>query len=176
MSNSVVFYASMLKKFVAAQEDATALIARHMASGDSATAERLAHTLRGVAGNLGATSLQLRAEQLETCIRTGAHAQALADASAQCADALSSLTAALKGVPGLMEEVPVADPASLSEAERVSGAAAMQQIRQMLAEDNAAAKELWDAHAGVLRALCTNAAQVEAAIDAFDFEEALRIL
>ena len=176
MANNAVLYASMLGKFVAAQEDATDQIANHLARGDCATAERMAHTLRGVSGNLGATALQLQAERLEAGIRTGAQAEALADASRQCAAVLSSLIGALRAAPGLLADAPVAEPASLSEAERLEGAAVIQHIRQMLAEDNPEARELWDAHAHALRTLCANAAQVEAAIEGFEFEEALRLL
>ena len=176
MANNAVLYASMLSKFVAAQEDATDQIANHLARGDCATAERMAHTLRGVSGNLGATALQLQAERLEAGIRTGAQAEALADASRQCAAVLSSLIGALRAAPGLLADAPVAEPASLSEAERLEGAAVIQHIRQMLAEDNPEARELWDAHAHALRTLCANAAQVEAAIEGFEFEEALRLL
>jgi two-component system sensor histidine kinase/response regulator len=176
MANNAGLYAAMLRKFVVSQENATDLVASHLAAGDQATAERVAHTLRGVAGNLGASTLQLRAEQLESSIRTGAAATALADAHAQCATALAALLTALRAVPSLLAPEAQTEPEALTVAQRMAGTAVLAEIRQMLANDNPEAKALWDTHTHVLRELCANADQVQAAIEAFDFEEALALL
>jgi CheY-like chemotaxis protein/two-component sensor histidine kinase len=62
-------YLWMLRKFVAGQKTATAEIIRALDDDDQATAERIVHTLKGVAGNIGATGLQQLAENLEGAIR-----------------------------------------------------------------------------------------------------------
>ncbi|HOE41037.1 MAG TPA: Hpt domain-containing protein, partial [Rhodoferax sp.] len=64
-SNKPDFYASMLRKFVVAQEDATLRLRLALDRSDMVTVERIAHTLKGVAGNLGATVLPVMAEHLE---------------------------------------------------------------------------------------------------------------
>ena len=46
-------------------------------AGDTASAERLAHTLKGVAGNLGAKRLQHGAGEVEQALRNGAQGEAL---------------------------------------------------------------------------------------------------
>jgi HPt (histidine-containing phosphotransfer) domain-containing protein len=176
MANNAVLYTSMLRKFVTSQEQVMNLVASHLADGDAATAERLAHTLRGVAGNLGATDLQLRAQEVETCIRTGTSEDVLAELHRQCADTLDRLVAELRAVPGLMPQEPAPENRELSAEQRLSGTQVLQQIRQMLDDGDAEAKELWVAHAQVLHVLCANATQVEAAIDDFDFEAALQLL
>jgi signal transduction histidine kinase/DNA-binding response OmpR family regulator len=176
MANNAAFYASMLRMFVASQKDTVELVASHLEGGDAATAERLAHTLSGVAGNLGASALQQRALNLEICLRNGAAATEVAQAQFQCAGTLDGLIAALRDVPGLLLRQPSLAHRELSEEQRRFGAGVLQQIRQKLAEDSADALALWEAHAPVLGALCPNAAQVGAAIAAFEFEEALRLL
>ena len=60
------FYERMLRQFTTGEESqAVATIRARLAEGDRDTAERTAHSLKGVAGTLGATELQARAGELE---------------------------------------------------------------------------------------------------------------
>ena len=63
-------YLSMLAKFVPSQGQAMRSIEDALAANDRATAERLAHTLKGVAASVGAASLAESADQLEQAIRS----------------------------------------------------------------------------------------------------------
>jgi two-component system sensor histidine kinase/response regulator len=63
-------YRTILRRFVESQADAPAAIHEAIAQGDIAKAERLAHTLKGVAGNIGAVELQSLAGALEDALRT----------------------------------------------------------------------------------------------------------
>ncbi|MFM7192756.1 MAG: response regulator, partial [Microcystaceae cyanobacterium] len=58
-------YLSMLRKFLASQSSFQSQITAALETGDHQTAERLAHTLKGVAGNIGANAVQEAARQLE---------------------------------------------------------------------------------------------------------------
>jgi two-component system sensor histidine kinase/response regulator len=62
-------YLSMLRKFEAGQAAALEDIQSELDSPDWGDAERRAHTLKGVAGNIGAAGLQRQAEGIETAIR-----------------------------------------------------------------------------------------------------------
>ena len=62
-------YLSMLRKFVAGQKSATEETLKALDGNDWDTAERLAHTLKGVSGNIGATAVQQLAEKIEVAIR-----------------------------------------------------------------------------------------------------------
>ncbi|TRZ67938.1 MAG: response regulator, partial [Rhodocyclaceae bacterium] len=62
-------YLSMLRKFVAGQKGAPDEIRAALAADDSATAERLAHTAKGVAGNIGATEVQQHAAVPEAVLK-----------------------------------------------------------------------------------------------------------
>ena len=169
-------YASMLRKFVASQEHVMAQIAHCLQAADQATAERLAHTLRGIAGNLGASALQLSAERLETALRTGAAAAPLFAAQTDCAACLDRLLDALRKAPGLLQPEHAVAPQDLTPAQRLNAQTVITQIREMLAENNPDAQDLWAAHAPVLRQVCGNAAKIETAMAAFEFEEVLQLL
>jgi PAS domain S-box-containing protein len=65
-------YRDLLGEFVARQRDAAAQISTALESGDPKLAERIAHTVKGVAGNLGITEVQQAAEELAMAMRENA--------------------------------------------------------------------------------------------------------
>ncbi len=71
IGGNVAFYYSLLDKFRVSERDVVPRIREALASNDTKTAERVAHTLKGIAGTLGAEVLQDLAEQLEHDIRDG---------------------------------------------------------------------------------------------------------
>ena len=64
-------YAKLLCKFKDGQEKAVEQIKAALQSGDVDTATRLAHTVKGVSGNLGGESLYRAAAELEKAIKEG---------------------------------------------------------------------------------------------------------
>jgi two-component system, sensor histidine kinase and response regulator len=84
-------YAAMLKRYLAGQQQVVAEIRQALADGDTATAERLAHTTKAVSGNVGATAIQERAAALEAAI--GEHRDA--GDLARCLDELEAPLARL---------------------------------------------------------------------------------
>jgi two-component system, sensor histidine kinase and response regulator len=69
MLGDLGMYKELLQRFRDGQLDTCAKIRRALANHDQKLAERLAHTLKGVAGMVGAKSLQQHAAQLEAAIR-----------------------------------------------------------------------------------------------------------
>src|SRR6185503_13879339 len=67
-------YAKILRQFAEQQGPAVEQVADALTKGDHALAERVAHTLKGVAGNIGATGVQSAAAALERAIRDRSHA------------------------------------------------------------------------------------------------------
>lgn len=63
------FYLDMLKKYIDNQGQAPVQIRQSLDADDYGTAERLAHTAKGVSGNIGASQVQARAAKLEKAIR-----------------------------------------------------------------------------------------------------------
>ncbi len=64
-------YTKLLCKFKEGQEDAVEQIKAALQSGDVETAARLAHTVKGVSGNLGGDNLYQAAADLEKAIKEG---------------------------------------------------------------------------------------------------------
>jgi HPt (histidine-containing phosphotransfer) domain-containing protein len=144
--------------------------------GDAATAERHAHTLKGLAGSLGAAPLQQAAGALESALREHTGAGPIDAALAPAAEQLAALLQLLQGTPGLLEQAPVIAAHSVSDTDRAATAHMLQTIRDLLQQDDAQAAELWEANAPLLRALCPDAGRIEAAIAGFAFDEALALM
>jgi CheY-like chemotaxis protein/HPt (histidine-containing phosphotransfer) domain-containing protein len=64
-------YETLLRKFAEQQLAATETMRAALSAGDAATAERIAHSLKGAAGTLGATTLSEAAANAEAAIKTG---------------------------------------------------------------------------------------------------------
>ena len=64
-------YETLLRRFAQQQAGAVEGIRKALSTGDAATAERAAHSLKGAAGTLGAAALSEAAAKAETAIRTG---------------------------------------------------------------------------------------------------------
>ncbi len=62
-------YRNLIEQFARKQGEASGQITTALASGDRQLAERVAHTVKGVAGNLGIKQVQTSAEKLERAIR-----------------------------------------------------------------------------------------------------------
>ncbi len=71
MGGSIKIYRKILAKFVETESDALERIMQSLDTGEQKIAVRSAHTLKGVAGNIGAVSLQNSAAELEAAIAKG---------------------------------------------------------------------------------------------------------
>ncbi|MBF0161635.1 MAG: response regulator, partial [Magnetococcales bacterium] len=108
MGGNIRGYLKLLAKFRANQGEAATAIRTAMANQDLATAERLAHTLKGVAGVIGADLLAKRAAALEQAARQRAIAAEIEPLLQEAAEELARLCAAVE------KALPVADaPGSL---------------------------------------------------------------
>jgi HPt (histidine-containing phosphotransfer) domain-containing protein len=64
-------YFKLLSQFVSQQAGAAAQIAAALDAGDRKLAERIAHTVKGIAGNIGISDVQSASQKLEKGIREG---------------------------------------------------------------------------------------------------------
>jgi PAS domain S-box-containing protein len=64
-------YEALLRRFAQQQAGATQEIRKSLSMGDAATAERIAHSLKGASGTLGAAALSEAAAKTEAAIRHG---------------------------------------------------------------------------------------------------------
>jgi two-component system sensor histidine kinase/response regulator len=71
IGGKVGIYYSLLEKFQVNNREDANKIREALLANDPQTAERLAHTLRGIAGTIGAETLQSQAAMLESSIKNG---------------------------------------------------------------------------------------------------------
>ncbi|GHT91172.1 hypothetical protein AGMMS49545_06520 [Betaproteobacteria bacterium] len=170
-------YRELLQKFIASQGDAPAGVRTAAATGDWALAERIAHTLKGVAGNIGADEIAERAAELQAICREKS-AGYLPDALATLEAVMTPFMTALQGFFAFTEadganttklvDAPV-DPAHVQSAVR--------RMTELLAENDAEASDVLRQEASALKsALGADFAAFERAVQAFDFDRAQELL
>ena len=159
-------FLDLLGKFLAGQTGAAQAIQAALAAGDPALAERAAHTLKGTAGNIGASHLQDEAMAVEMGLREGLPVTAeLERLSATLATFTDDLRAALP------TPAPAA-PALAGQATEV-----LERLRRLLADSNADAEEVVDEHASLLQSILPGVApELFRQVHAFAFPEALALL
>jgi len=167
-------YLKLLRQFAEQQGHTLEQIIAALAQGDAALAERLAHTLKGVAGNIGAKAVQSAAGVLEKLIRDGAAAGEVKAAQSEVAVALDPLLAQLQqafGSPAPHNpppaDTPAADPAQVR--------AAAAQLLKLLGEFDPGAAEFVETNQAALRSIFTGDAwaQFEKLVQDYAFAEAL---
>ena len=89
-------YLKLLREFAKQQAETVGRIRAALAAKDAETATRLAHTLRGVAGNLGASPVQTAAAAVEAVLRDGRRTENIESALGQLAAALDPMMAQLR--------------------------------------------------------------------------------
>lgn len=167
-------YATLLRKFVLGQGDALQRLYQAFERANLGEAERTAHTLAALAGNIGATNLQLSAGRLENALRHSMDALDIKTLLNDTAQLLTVLVSALRRTPGLLRSETSRRP--LTATEREHGARLLDEIVRYMAADDVTALELWEANAELLHSLFPQAQELDAAINGFDFESALRLL
>jgi two-component system sensor histidine kinase/response regulator len=115
-------YVKLLRQFAGQQADAIGEIRGALASNDVESATRRAHTLKGVAGNLGARDVQDAAAAVETLLRNGSGADATNAAMTQLAAILNPLLARLHATLALSTATADAVPAVAAEHTRALAA------------------------------------------------------
>lgn len=164
-------YLSMLRKFVAGQKSAVQEMVRALDDGLWELAERLAHSLKGVAGNIGATHLQQLAGDVESAIKQQ-QARTVID------EKLHGLKKQLDFfVDQLQQKLPPeqAKATVVVDADKLERVCA--QLKSLLVDDDATAGDVLEANADLLSAAFpVHFRQIEDRVRAFDYETALSLL
>ena len=162
-------YASMLRRFVERHRTFERDVRAAINDADWSTAERLAHTLKGLAASMGATPLAEDATTLESLIRAQSAPLAM---SAQLQTVQRTLDATLAPLLAVCESNNAAQ--DTSDAEPIDLAAVNQvlaRLRALLSDSDAEAVELFQAHRTLLQIACADRFEaLNAAADAFDFD------
>ncbi len=147
-------YLKLLRAFQDEQLATVAQIASACEQGDAATAERLAHSLKGVAGNLGAKAVMVAAGDVEKHVRERA-------ADAETRAALQQLSRVLEPLlTQIAAALPVNSPAPTAVAtpmasagEIVAASSMLRELDQLLAAFDASAVDLVDQREAALQPL-----------------------
>ena len=162
-------YRKLLRQVSSTKADAARRIASALAENDGALAERLAHTVRGVAGNIGAPAVQNAAARLEKAIAGSAPAteiDVLCASLEEClAQLVQGLDAALEGADG--------EPAQAGDLGQVKET--VEQLSRYLADSDGAAIACFESAAPHLRILFVGPHEFErfaGLVESYAFSEA----
>ncbi len=178
-------YRSLLIQFAESQGDAASDIACAIEAGDLERARIRAHTVRGVAGNVGAQALHEAASELEDAIRAAPAAvpETVPETVAALRAPLERFAAALEATMTTLEALGPAvydgaGEAGAGEVDPAQTAAALARLREHLGDyDGETADFLVEARAPLLGALGAGGlAEIDRHVQQFDFEEALASL
>jgi two-component system, sensor histidine kinase and response regulator len=171
------FYREMLEKYVENQGEAPAQIRRSLESGDYETAEREAHTAKGVSGNIGATGIQELAAWVEKAVKEHQTREVIESLIAPFAEAHGKLIAGLREA--LPPPVTAGDAIeSVAQVDGEQAVAACKKLGELLAADDSEAVDFID-EAGVLLhgILGANSFRlITKSIKNYDYEKALELL
>ena len=167
-------YLNMLERYVAGQRGAMTELDAALARQDRETAQRLAHTTKGVSGNIGALQVQQQAEALEQALKDGESWERLAplvDALRQDLDPLVQALAAKlpqATAPAPTHRVAVDE----AELERVT-----RRLGELLRDMDSEAGDWLGQHQALLAsAYPAHLPGLQAAVEAFDFDAAIEQL
>ncbi len=155
----------LLYKFSHGHAQDMAQLRKSVAEGDTTTARRLAHTLKGTGGTLGLMLIQAMASKLESDVLAG-DAEAIEAEASALESALVSLLPVLQAKPAEAEPVDIA----VLDTD-------LKQLEVLLMSDDTRARPVMHSLAPGLRAVAgTNAERLEQLVDDFEFSGALDLL
>jgi PAS domain S-box-containing protein len=167
-------YLEFLGRFIAAQVPNLGVIGDSLAAGDSATAERLAHTIKGTGATLGAESLSEVAGYLERMLATNP-AASLADPAVSAA--LDKLGGEIMALAAALQSPAVAGPVAVPPPAPQALRQILDELNLLLMQSDAAAISLLQRHTATLRAaLGTPFEALARQVNNFDFDTAHKTL
>jgi PAS domain S-box-containing protein len=164
-------YVRLLRKCAANHAGDIAALRQCLDRGDCGEARRLAHSLKGAAGVLGAMRVQALAAELEAAIleRRG---------PAEIAQWISALDAEWSALSAaIMAALPAEAPHRLAGINWTHANAVLQQLEALLAADDMASNDWFHEHAELAReALGEPAELLRQSIESFEYDQALLLL
>ncbi|MFY8205959.1 MAG: response regulator [Arenimonas sp.] len=169
MGGKPKLYMDMLRKFCLKQHDVADRIRNAVLAGDPGTAERLAHTLKGLCGSMGAVALQQQAAMVESAIHSGKDSGMLQNAIDDLKGDIADLTAELKSH---LPDEPVPEYPAEVDTSRLP--AAVDRLGEMLSDADAESLDFFHTNNALFNAAWPERyASIRDAIENFDFELAL---
>jgi two-component system sensor histidine kinase/response regulator len=175
VAGNQALYVKLLRAFAAEQASVVERIGAALAGNDTATAERLAHSLKGVAGNLGAMAVHAAAGEIERLIRE----QGTATETSAALDGLrAALGPLLAQLTALTPAAPAGPAVPAVAADPVRTRAALTRLAEMLDDFDAGAAEFVEQNSLCLQPAFAPEtwARFTSAISSYAFADALVLL
>jgi len=175
VGGKVNLYRKLLHMFVKSQADCPARIRNALQSQDLSTAEREVHSLKGVAGNLGAAAVAAAAKRLETAMQQDADTEnPIAELEKILGELVAGVLAQVPDSDGATEtaEVDVADGRSLDLSPALDRLQVLLQDYDGEAGDLVAELQSQTVHTALARPMRA----IAGCVDNFEFDEALELL
>jgi len=164
-------YVALLRRFAERYRPFEHECAEALRASDAEIAQRYIHTLKGVAGNLGARDIQMQAAELEADLRSDVPVSPTP--LEKLAEAIAALIDAIDGLPDLPPLAAGSDIAVDPEALKLQ----LLRLREKLQEDDTQSLDLMrEIRPHLPGGLQADALMLERAVNGYDFEEALNLL
>ena len=161
-------YLSLLRKFMVGQKEAANKIRQAIQNGDLTTAERLAHTAKGVAATIGATVVQDDAKELEWAIKEN---KGTIDIY------LEKFQKSLDALMHTLESHLPLEAFKSAEWDKEKFLSVSNQLVELLAADDANAEKLFEENAAMFKvAFAEDYVKIARAIKNYELEEALTMV
>jgi PAS domain S-box-containing protein len=171
VSGKIVLYETILRKYIAGQATVVDELRTAVENQDFELAKRLAHTTKGVSGNIGATEVQDIAAEIEAGLGEGVDAVVILDQLTVLHSALAPLLQSLAAcLPQDAKTVAVTiDREKLAELRA--------QLTDFLKADDSQAADLFEEHASLFKAAWPEQFKsLETDLKNFDFDQAFQTL
>lgn len=165
-------YINMLQSYMANQKNLVADIEQALNAHDDLLAERLVHTAKGLAGNIGAVDLQNLAADLERLVRDRADRQLVDEQLLLFSEALTLLVERMQNALASHQQPP------RSSADAEHGKEILVRLAWLLKNDESEASDLLAENLTTLQQLLRDETflNIEHAVRAYDYQRAYQLL
>ena len=170
-------YLDLLRRYIEGERDSEERIRTALKSGDKALAERIAHTVKGVSGNIVAADAQAAAGKLEASIREDEPADRMEEALSRFSLAVGAVIANIRSALG----EPAESHRASTDGQKLDSSALMQILQKLTRyaeESDSEALEYMDTRREEIASSLTRQDfdELETAVRAYDFAAALATL
>ncbi|MCK9381777.1 MAG: PAS domain S-box protein [Sulfuritalea sp.] len=171
LNDNAAAYTRLLRRYAITHANDISQLSQQLAANKREEARRIAHTLKGASGNLGATTVQRMAAELEAALKQGGDAARIEPLAAAAEAELQTLaTAILAALPEETAAAPV-------EVDWAVVRRVLDELEPLLAASSVRANDLFEENAALLKAaLGPLGAKLALRIVGFLYPEALEII
>ncbi len=171
LNGNLTAYLRLLRRYAVDHSGDMAALRERLAAGEREEARRIAHSLKGASGNLGATDVQRLSGELEAALKQGGDAARIEELAGVVEGELQRLAGAI------LAALPEAAPSAPVEVDWPAVHQALTELEPLLVASSTEANEFIETRAALLKAaLGPLGTDLERQIESFLYPEALETL